>query len=100
MPLGDPVQVLRDTKMTRPIRRKITIQRDGTLELHDPALREGDEVIVHVESVGGDSAPDVPAHPAVVLPTMASIIGSGASVFDSADEANAFIRNLRDEWDD
>lgn len=76
--------------MVQAIRRTVTVGDDGSIQIRSPELAPGAtaEVIVLL-----DGAPD-PA------PRLSEMIGSGKGGFSSPEEADAFLRMLRDEWDD
>ena len=79
--------------MVAAIKQHVTIQPGGVIEIRSPELTPGTsaEVIVLVE--------EQPAtHPASQR-TWASFIGSGRGQFKSVEEIDAYIRELRDEWD-
>ena len=79
--------------MTRTIRQRVTIRRTGRLEVQDPALLAGDtaEVIVYLEHAKAEGQDESDA--------LVRFIGSGRGVYATPEEADAFIRSLRDEWD-
>jgi hypothetical protein len=75
------------------IRRHVQIQAGGTVTLQDADLPEGAEaeVIVLVASEADEAAP---------LPPMTSMIGAAPGGFDTPADADAYVRSLRDEWED
>jgi hypothetical protein len=77
--------------MVTAVRQNVTVQRGGVIEVRSADLREGDwaEVIVLVEP------PAVPPHRA----TWSEFVGSAAGAFKSVAEVDAYIRELRDEWE-
>lgn len=79
--------------MVQAIRQKLTIQRDGHLEVRDPALRKGDtaEVIVLVETEGQESR--------LKAGSLTAIVGSRRGIYATPEEADAYLHKLRDEWD-
>jgi hypothetical protein len=75
--------------MVAAIKQQVTVQPGGVIEIRSPELKPGTsaEVIVLVE--------DQPSSQR----TWASFIGSGRGQFKSVEEIDAYIRELRDEWD-
>jgi hypothetical protein len=75
--------------MTQTIRENITVEQEGVIEIHNPALSVGTkaEVIVHVEK------PPVEEQPLV------SFLGRGKGCFTDAAEVDAFLRAERESWD-
>ena len=75
--------------MVAAIRQQVTIQAGGVIEVRSPELLAGSKVEVIVLL-------DAPAEPA---PRWGSFIGSARGLYGSVAEADAHIRELRDEWD-
>ncbi len=79
--------------MIQALKEKVRIQPDGTLRLESSGLPAGAEaeVIVLVE------APSVnpPAKPR----KMTDLMGAGSGLFKSVEEIDAYINQLRDEWE-
>jgi hypothetical protein len=75
--------------MTQAIREHVTIEREGVIEIHHPALAVGTqaEIIVLVEQ------------PVTERPPLVSFIGKGKGCFANAAEVDAFIRAERDDWE-
>jgi hypothetical protein len=72
------------------IRQSVIVQPGGVVEVRSPQLKEGAqaEVTIVVED------PSTAHHR-----TLVSFIGSGVGLFNNAQEIDAHIRELRDEWD-
>jgi hypothetical protein len=77
--------------MVAAIRQQVTVQPGGVVEVRSPELTPGSsaEVIVLVEA----ASPPPRDRPLV------SFIGAGRAGFRSVEEIDAYIRELRDEWD-
>ncbi|HEY2292554.1 MAG TPA: hypothetical protein VGM86_17785 [Thermoanaerobaculia bacterium] len=75
--------------MTQTIREHITVEQEGVIEIHNPALSVGTkaEVIIHVEQ------PPVEERPLV------SFLGQGKGCFKDAAEVDAFLRAERESWE-
>jgi hypothetical protein len=75
--------------MVAAIRQQVTVQAGGLVEVRSPELQPGAraEVIVLVEN--GDRP----------RRSLESFIGAGKGGFGSAEEVDAYIRGLRDEWE-
>ena len=87
--------------MVTAIRETVTVKAGGVVEVRSPALHEGDraDVIVLVD-VTPTSAPLPPASPAPPpVPTWGAFLGSAPGRFGSVAAVDAYIRELRDEWD-
>jgi hypothetical protein len=82
--------------MVAAIKQTVTVQAGGLVEVRSPSLPEGAraEVIVLLE----DEATAPPPEPARPL-NWGDFVGSGRGRFASAEEADAYVRGLRDEWD-
>ena len=82
--------------MVQAIKKRVRVGAGGTIALSDPALVEGAEaeVIVLVgEAAGAEASDRLPPLP------LDEIIGSGSGGFESVEEIDRYIRDLRDEWD-
>ena len=75
--------------MTQTIREHITVEQEGVIEIHNPALSVGTkaEVIIRVEQ------PPVEERP------LASFLGQGKGCFKDAAEVDAFLRAERESWE-
>lgn len=75
--------------MTQAIREQVTVEQEGKIEIHNPALSVGTkaEVIVLVEQ------------PAAQDRSLVSFIGAGKGCFSDAADVDAFIRVERESWD-
>ena len=75
--------------MAQTIREHITVEREGVIEVHNPALSVGTraEVIVHVENLPVEEQP------------LVSFLGRGKGCFTDAAEVDAFLRAERESWD-
>lgn len=75
--------------MTQTIREHITVEQEGVIEIHNPALSIGTkaEVIIHVEQ------PPVAERPLV------SFLGRGKGCFKDAADVDAFLRAERESWE-
>jgi len=75
--------------MDQALRKRVTIQPGGRIELQSPELPDGAEADVVV----------------VVSPTptrkrsLVEFIGAGKGLFKSAEEVDAYIREERDSWE-
>lgn len=80
--------------MVQAIKKRVRIGAGGKVEIQDPALIEGAEaeVIVLLSEVAE-------AAPAEELPPLESMIGAARGLFNSPEEIDRYIRDLRDEWD-
>lgn len=79
--------------MATAIKQSVTIQPGGVVQVISPELPAGAraEVTVVVEE---------PRHPSArPRRFLASFIGSAKGQFRSVEEIDAYIRELRDEWD-
>ena len=79
--------------MVTAIRQQVTVQPGGVIEVRSPELTPGAqaEVIVLIEAA--------PATGVAPKRTLSSFIGAGKGSFRSVEEVDAYIRELRDEWD-
>jgi len=77
--------------MVAAIRQQVTVQPGGLVEVRSPELQPGAraEVIVLVEAQNGDQP----------RRSLESFIGAGKGGFGTAEEVDAYIRGLRDEWE-
>jgi hypothetical protein len=75
--------------MVHAIREHLTVEQEGVIEIHNPALSIGTkaEVIVLVEQ------PPVEEQPLV------SFLGRGKGCFTDAAEVDVFLRAERESWD-
>ena len=80
--------------MVQAIKQRVRIGAGGTIKVYDPALIEGTEVEVIV--LVHETAP----HPASEdLLSLASMFGAAKGVFQTPEEVDQHLRDLRDEWD-
>lgn len=75
--------------MVQAIRQEMTVEKENTLEIRSPILKQGAHVEVIV-LVGVDAAHNERS--------LSALLGKGKGSFKSAEEADAFIRNERDMW--
>lgn len=77
--------------MVQAIRKRVRVGAGGVIELRDPALTEGAdaEVIVLLSAATDDALPPL---------SLADIVGIAPSG-RTAEEIDAELRALRDEWD-
>jgi len=75
--------------MTQAIRESITVEQEGVIEIHNPALSVGTraEVIVLVEQPVTEDQP------------LASFLGRGRGCFADAAQVDSFLRAERESWD-
>lgn len=75
--------------MVQAIRQEVTVSEDNVIEIHSPILKVGVqvEVIVLLAEKTGKKK------------NLSSLIGKGKGSFDSAKEADAFIRGERNKWE-
>lgn len=75
--------------MTQAIREQVTVEQEGVIEIHNPALSVGTkaEVIVLVEQ------------PSVLDRPLVSFVGAGKGCFSNAAEVDAFLRAERENWE-
>jgi hypothetical protein len=81
--------------MVQALKQRVTIGAGGRVQIDASDLPEGRtaEVIVLVEEAPVASKPEA-------RPTrLSDFIGKAKGSFASAEEADAYIRELRDEWD-
>ena len=78
--------------MVAAIKQRVTVQPGGVIEIRSPELTPGAsaEVIILVD---GAAPPAGGGRPLV------SFVGAGKGGFHSAEEIDAYVRELRDEWD-
>lgn len=76
------------------VKARVRVGAGGAIELRDPALPEGAEaeVIVLVD-------PTSEAATGKELLPLASMFGAARGTFRTPEEVDAYIRELRDEWD-
>jgi hypothetical protein len=75
--------------MEQALRKRVTIQPGGKIELQSPELPDGVEADVVVL---------VPAA-ALRKRSLVEFIGAGKGLFKSAEEVDAYIREERDSWE-
>ena len=80
------------------IRQTLTVQADGRIEIRSPQLRPGDQAEVIVLLSGTREPGPAPA-PAPPGRNLTSFIGAAKGTFQSAQDVDAYVRGLRDEWD-
>ncbi|HEY1685391.1 MAG TPA: hypothetical protein VGG19_11555 [Tepidisphaeraceae bacterium] len=75
--------------MVRAIRETVTVEDGGVVRLHSAELLPGSrvDVIILPESSAKDNRP------------LASFKGSARGVYASPEQADAFLRTERDQWD-
>jgi hypothetical protein len=75
--------------MVKAIRQEITVQKDSVIEIHSLALKPGIhvEVILLLEEESSQKG------------TLLSLLGTGKGSFASSEEADAFIRRERNQWE-
>lgn len=78
--------------MVQAIKQRITVGAGGRIQIDHTDLPEGRtaEVIVLLDD---PTAVNPPAR------SLSSLFGACQGQFASAEEADAYVRNLRDEWD-
>jgi hypothetical protein len=69
----------------------MTVQYENVLEIHSPELKPG----VHVEVILLLGPPRVPEKKR----SFRALMGAGKGAFSSAEEADAFIRGERNQWE-
>ncbi len=75
--------------MTRIVRKHAVVKQGGVVEVRSPDLPAGAEADVTVR---------VHVHRHANGQKLASLIGRGTGLYKSADEVDAHIRELREEW--
>jgi hypothetical protein len=80
--------------MGRTIKERVIIGKGGRIEISRPDLPEGmtAEVTIVVDVPTNGDAP-------TTGPTLSSLLGACKGQFNSPEEADAYLRELRDEWD-
>jgi hypothetical protein len=75
--------------MVTALKKTVTVQPGGLIEIRSPELTPGSnaEVIVLVEQPHAGSS------------TLSSFIGAAKGTFNSIEEADAFLSNEREQWD-
>ena len=73
--------------MVAVVKQVVTVKEGGVIEIRSPQLRAGTRAEVHVLVEDGQAAPPE---------TWASFIGSGNGAFKSAEDVDAYIREIRD----
>ncbi len=81
--------------MLAAIKQQVTVQPGGVVGVRSPELTPGAtvEVITLIEQPAGDPPP------ASFARTSGSFIGSATGQFKSAEDVDAYVRELRDEWE-
>lgn len=74
--------------MTKLIHKTAVVQEGGRIELQSDELVEGEAVSITLEIT---TEPDAPR-----VRRLTDIIGAGTGVFKTAEEVDAYIRELRD----
>jgi len=82
--------------MVAAVKQVVTVQPGGVVEVRSADLRPGARAEVTVRLLAEDEQP--PAAPPAPR-TWASFIGSGKGAFKSAEDIDAYIREIRD-WGD
>jgi hypothetical protein len=81
--------------MSRTIKERVTIGKGGRIEISRTDLPEGltaeVTVVVDAPATNGDAVANAP--------TLSSLLGACKGQFNSPEEADAYLRELRDEWD-
>ena len=80
--------------MVQAIRKRVRVQAGGVVSVQDAGLPEGAEAEVIV-LLGEAAESDDPEG----LPSLESMFGAAKGVFRTPEEADAYLRELRDEWD-
>ena len=75
--------------MTQAIREHVTVEQEGVIKIHNPALSVGTkaEVIVLVEQPADEDQP------------LVSFLGRGKGCFADAAEVDSFLRAERESWE-
>lgn len=75
--------------MVAAVKQIVTVRPGGVVEVRSSDLPDGAtaEVIVLIEK------------PAPAPRTLTSFIGAGKGLFQSIEDVDAYVRELRDEWD-
>jgi len=75
--------------MTQAIREHVTVEQEGIIKIHNPALSVGTkaEVIVLVEQPADEDQP------------LVSFLGRGKGCFADAAEVDSFLRVERESWE-
>ncbi|MBI5815390.1 MAG: hypothetical protein HZB29_07240 [Nitrospinae bacterium] len=76
--------------MDNPIRQETVVLPGGVIEIRSTGLEPGSHVEVIICPKDAK---------ATQKRTLSSLIGAGKGAFKTSDEADAFIRKLRDEWE-
>lgn len=81
--------------MVAAIKQTVVVQPGGLVQVQSPRLHEGDraEVIVLVEEQSASGAGSAP------VSKWSDFIGSAGGQFKTIEEVDAYIRELRDEWE-
>jgi hypothetical protein len=78
-----------DYPVDKVIHQILEVQQGGVIKLRSPELKPGSCVEVIV----------MPILPKLDRPSLYSYRGIGKGVYDTPDQADAFIRSERDHWD-
>lgn len=81
--------------MVTTVKQRVRVGPDGSVHVQSPELRPGEEAEVIVLMKGGNGSAD-----GRDLMQWSDFIGKGKGLFNSVDEIDAYIRELRDEWED
>jgi hypothetical protein len=86
--------------MTAAIKQRVRVGPGGTIQLQSDQLRAGDEVEVTVLA-DVKTAPREEADSSGKKPkrSLADYIGTAPPSFKTIEEVDAYIRELRDEWE-
>jgi len=71
------------------LRKRVTVQAGGLIEIHAPEMQPGTEaevIILEDSRATGRSS-------------LRSILGAGKGAFSTPEEADAFLRGERDSWE-
>lgn len=82
--------------MVQALKQRVRIGAEGKVEIGKSELPEGRfaEVIVVLEEEQGLGSASVPSR------SLSSFLGACRGQFESAERADAYLRQLRDEWDE
>ena len=74
--------------MSNAIRRIVTVQPGGRIEIHAPELPPGTQAEVIVLEIAA----------AAPKRALSALLGLGRGAFATPEEADAFLRHERDQW--
>ena len=80
--------------MIQAVRKRVRVQAGGIVAVQDTSLPEGAEaevIVLLTETAEGEVSEE--------LPPLESMFGAAKGVFNTPEEVDQYIRNLRDEWD-